>query len=333
MRKNKNKNILKVSVKKKYQSGGVRALSSYSSKSSGATPKVFIGLAKKYMRNQDLYSINTLNDVRRYLNSDDENRHAVFHKAKNYLKNRKAISKLKINKNTVYFSYWVKGPPMLVLTDNESDFKISEEETSIILKTVQLSLNKYGEFSIKEKETGIVVSIHAVARIIQRLGYNACHTQIKEELDHLIMWYSHIYYASIEGETPFMDGVSVVSENGVFSGTYVLLRNSASNLFQPIYFVRTFLSEGIMTEEQKYVFNYIKNSEIMKGQEKYIDNIQEGFDVDSETILRDLKTLFELKKYFYSKDKLIERFSDSEIKRVVDKTVKDDIISSIKTFF
>jgi hypothetical protein len=324
MKKPKN-NISKVTVKKK-QSGGVVALDQSRGLSSHKVlPKIYISLSNKYIDYQVLFSRNTITHIKGIINKSD-NDPVTRNRLNTLLMNRKAISlHSQDEKGDIYFSQWMKGPPHFM--PSGSDYNIEEESTSLFLTTFKIEFGN-GIPSIKQKENGVIVNVHTVARILQRLGYSANHVEIRKQIDQAIFWYDSIYQLALNGEASSFSGISIKTESGVISGTYVLLKNEISQEYTPVFLARTFISTDIMNQNQFFVYKYTDFEKDNKENEAK-ELLHLGEIKDEAEGIYDIKKIIELKNVFYSNDNLYERIDASDKNAIVDEITKDDIVNSL----
>jgi hypothetical protein len=207
------------------------------------------------------------------------------------------------------------------------DYKIEEETTSLFLETVKIDFNS-GTPEIKQKENGVIVNVHTIARILQRLGYSANHVDIKSKIDQAVLWYDSIYQLALNGEVSSFSGISVKTDSGIISGTYVLFRNEISQKYTPVFLARTFISTDIMNHNQMFVYKHTEFEKDRKEKEAK-ELIHLGKIKDESEGVHDIKRIMELKNVFYSNDNLYERIDFSDKKAVVDKITKDDIVNSL----
>lgn len=325
MKKPKNNNISKVSVKKK-QSGGVVAIDQESlSSNHKVLPKIYIALSNKYIEHQNLFSRNTITHIKGIIDKNNDIS-VTKNRINTLLLNRKAISFHSQDEDgNIYFSQWIKGPPHFMPSGD--DYKIEEETTSLFLETVKIDFNS-GTPEIKQKENGVIVNVHTIARILQRLGYSANHVDIRSKIDQAVLWYDSIYQLALNGEVSSFSGISVKTDSGIISGTYVLFRNEISQKYTPVFLARTFISTDIMNHNQMFVYKHTEFEKDRKEKEAK-ELIHLGKIKDESEGVHDIKRIMELKNVFYSNDNLYERIDFSDKKAVVDKITKDDIVNSL----
>lgn len=325
MKKPKNNNISKITVKKK-QSGGVVALDQNKiSSNHKILPKVYIALSNKYIEHQDLFSRNTITHIQGILDKNNDE-FVTKNRINTLLANRKAISfHSQDKKGDIYFSQWSKGPPHFMPSGD--DYKIEEEANSLFLESFKIEFND-GAAKIKRKEDGVIVNVHTIARILQRLGYSVNHVDIRGQIDQIVLWYDSIYQFALRGEVSSFSGISIKTDSGVISGTYVLFKNEISQRHTPVFLARTFISTDIMNNNQMFVYKHTE-FEKEKKEEEAKALIHLGKIKDESGGLDDIKRIMELKNVFYSNDNLYERIDSSDKNSIIDKATKDDIVNSL----
>lgn len=322
--KNKNK-ISKVAIKRK-QSGGVVPVDNYQSETNyKILPKIYNSLASKYIKHQNVFSKNTMSEINHII--EKENKISVIrNRITTFLKNRNAISLYSEDEEgNIFFSHWTNDIPNFIV--NGYDYKIKEEHNSLSLHTIKINFNN-DKVEVKEKENGVIVNTHTIARIFQRLGYSASHIHIREQVDQIMYWYDSIYQIALRGDVASLSGVSFVTDSGVVSGTYILLKNKINGIYTPVFLARTFISEMIMNSSQSFAFKYTDYNKEEK-RKNIIQQLHFGKTKEEEEALIDIKKIFELKEFFYSTDNLYERLDDLDKKAFIDKDIKNDIVKSI----
>ena len=326
MKKIKNKKVSKITIKKRNQTGGVMALDPKdSSINNRILPKIYIALANKYIEHQDIFSKNTLIQVKSIIERSDK-KSVLKNRINTFLKNRQAISLYSEDEyGNIYFSQWAKGAPHF--TPKGNNYKIEEESTSLYLSTFKIDFSE-DTLTIKEKENGVIVNVHTIARILQRLGYTANHITIREQIDQIICWYDSMYQLALNGNISSLSGVSIKTNSGIISGTYVLFKNEISVKYTPVFLARTFISEDIMNSSQSFAYNNIV-FEKENRTEDAIRLLHLGIMRDETEAFHDIKKIIELKEFFYSTDNLYQRIDPEDKEAIVDKKTKDDIVDSL----
>ena len=230
-----------------------------------------------------------------------------------YKKIKKIVSKNNtllsyFNDNEITITSWIKGPPLLNVGKN---YSIENEESySLCLCTFNIIFdNENIKYSIHQN--GVIVSLHAIARFIERYGSKIKDSVIRDELFKLIPYviisnkYSYTKKENIS-KTPF------ISENGIWLGSTIFSKDISQNYNIPVSFIRTFISKDIMSKDQLIFLN---------------NNIIKDYSSNNKSICLFLKTMnsnnvnnydsfMEVMDYskfiFTSDDKFIERVSPNK---------------------
>ena len=305
---------LKKKIKKnKFQKGGIYNL--YASDSFPASKENI----KKYSHDESIEIskkfVDKENGVMQLL---IDNLYQIFisNKSNNikYKKIKKIVSKNNtllsyFNDNEITITSWIKGPPLLNVGEN---YNIENEESySLCLCTLNIIFdNESIKYSIHQN--GVVVSLHAIARFIERYDSKIKDSIIRDELFKLIPYIiisNKYYYLKKENisKTPY------ISDNGVWLGSTIFSKDISQNYNIPVSFIRTFISKDIMSKDQLIFFN---------------NNIIKDYSLDDKNITVFLKTMnsnninnydsfmevIDYSKFiFMSDDKFIERVSPNKI--------------------
>lgn len=320
-------------MKKDKQRGGLAALN-ISNINKHRTPKIFIGLSKQYLRKQN----ESVEDLMDYIKNIliEHNKEESYLLIKDLLKNNNRVSRYSIKENRIFLSAWVQGPPTYDLYQkNEFQQEKSfdtiedlEEDDSVVLETYNIDIEEKASLSLLTLDldfssenityslhhNGIVISIHAIARLIQRMGYQSQHIDIKKEIDQIIPWAS-IKTSLVANGLPYMRQLLTPSENGVWCGSLCIIPDRArENSLSPVYFVKTFLSKGLMTDNQLERLKDLCQCDDILTPELYleVDVFLETLKPPSENVaLPGLIKILDAKDDFYSKDKLIDRVEET----------------------
>lgn len=232
-----------------------------------------------------------------------------------YKKIKKIIEKhssllISFDENEITITSWVKGPPMLYVGENY-DIK-HEESYSLCLCTFNIIFSENNIYH-SIHQNGVVVSLHAIARFIERYDGKIKDSIIRNELFNLIPYvilsnkYVQIKQENV-AKTPF------VSNNGIWLGTTIMSKDMCQNYNFPVSFIRTFISKSIMSKDQLLFLsnnlikdNFTNNKNIFQ----FLKNMNTKDIYDFDNILN----IVDYSKFiFTSDDKFIERvFPDPKL--------------------
>lgn len=207
--------------------------------------------------------------------------------------------------NQITITSWVKGPPMLYVGSN---YDINHEESySLSLCTFNICFNE-NNICYSIHQNGIVVSLHAIARFIERYEGKIKDSIIRNELFSLIP-YAIISNKYVQIEQNNVTKTPFISNNGAWLGTTVLSRDTFQKYNIPVSFIRTFISKSIMSKDQLLFLsnNLIKENLIYN---KNIFTFLKNMDTKN---INDFDYMLDIMNYskfiFTSDDKFIERVS------------------------
>ena len=293
--------------KKAKQKGGLAAFDYSRRFPSNKTPKIYIGLSKQYLRLQNEYVEDTIKDVVEISNKKD-----FIENITSYLSHRKCISFWFQEEGRVSFSAWVQGPPSYSLYSDNYDID-NEEKTALSLVTMTIE-DRDGQAYYEIHHNGVVISIHGIARLIQRMGYESEHLSIKREIDQIIPW-ATLKSSLIANGLKHMKQLLTPSNHGMWFGSLALVpdRNREG---KPsfVYFVRTFVSEGILEDNQIERLETIREEDTTQGEvinQATREFLIRGITPVDEVALPSLIQIMEAKDDFFSEDKFIDRVMDT----------------------
>lgn len=289
--------------KKAKQKGGLAAFDHSRRFPTNKTPKIYIGLSKQYLRLQNQYVESTIEEVVELAKTDEFIKNISAH-----VKQKMCVTSLSETEDRISFSAWVQGPPSFSLFNEDYNLD-TEEKTALSLLTMTVKSND-GKPEYAIYHNGVVISIHAIARLIQRMGYESEHISIKKEIDQIIPW-ATIKSSLMDNGIKYMKQLVSPSNHGMWFGSMALIPDRKREMKpSAVYFVRTFVSESILEENQVERLNTMRDLGITDD-EDLKNSINEYLVTkktpDDEVAISGLIQVMEAKDDFYSEDKFMER--------------------------
>lgn len=301
---------LKKKIKKqKFQKGGIYNL--YATDFESASKD----MSKKYSHDESIeISKNFVDKENGVMLLIIDNIYKIFVSSKSidvkYKKIKKIIDKhnsllSSFDDNQITITSWVKGPPMLYVGNN---YDINHEESySISLCTFNICFNESNIYH-SIHQNGIVVSLHAIARFIERYEGKIKDSIIRNELFSLIP-YAIVSNKYVQSEQSNVTKTPFISNNGVWLGTTILSKDTFQKYNIPVSFIRTFISKNIMSKDQLlFLSNNLIKENFMYNKKIFT------FLKNMNTInINDFDYMLDIMNYskfiFTSDDKFIERVS------------------------
>lgn len=285
-------------------------------------PKLCIGLARRFVREHNQAIEKMLTDVQQHLKKCA--RHSTNKLIKSVAEKIRdsgvaervwVVPPRQGQVAEVSAAYWLKGPPPYELPSADIDLE-EQEESCMTLWVVGLGVSRRG-IGLLRHCTGIMVSLHAMARMIQRLGTDQGddHRLLRQQLEPLITW-SSLYSAMPIGGKEAVGQMVVPSDSGAWLGTSCLAKDKErEGRAAPAFFIRTFLGDRILHDNQKDRHQGLLSSMDSIGKYRYQmewDYLRMGKPPAIDKVDAPISEAISSKIDFFSRDRFVARMEESD---------------------